>query len=1614
MASSNSDRQDALEPIYSINGWAGSTPSLRNGVRNRDRLPVIIKILINLGTEYCEGLVHRYFKSLMGEDELIVDVLTRGDDLYLVYRAVGHYDGTSLLTKSLTPESFIRRVKLAQQAMNHWHQYNLAHGALTLSKIRFSKNWQKAWLTDPDLRFLRESNLQPNIYHDYRNFIKIFHRILKFIDDPDGIAARFLLNLKPQITATRSKLAQKSDFYWPPEVYGRNELCEELRDSLITTGKQRIMIVGEPGIGKTTLLEALSHDLQLEDAWVVVTRFTQDGDSTAAVAEAFESIGEQILFSEPLLARRKAIQLRKAVGYAASLVAEIAPSFAVLWHEVNDRKDADKHANPKKILRLALARLLKYLTENNQLILLVEDAHLAGRSGKKLLRGLDLEQISLNIVGFARPAEQLKAFKHFKTIHLGGISCEDFAGLLNQITGIPLEDLKKLVDKLYLHFNGNPLHLRMALSALIDKKALWKSNEGIWQYDINKVEPVLLGMQPGEIIQARLALFDDPKQIFKILAVLEPPFTISLAASATGLTKGEITHFFRRAISAQLLKESGEAIIHDNVRQSLLKNLTREEEAKLNWQIGQRLYASPTDYKDTAKYLAKGVSYAETHSLEMGNIIPRILESLDKAINLGYIEDAELYSKVVSYALESGNIISDLEVKARVCLARVHILARSYQNAQHILATTVSKIGKKGAVALTAEQVHIFTLLGESDRALTTGLQALKALGINLNTGSAALQEIKELLEQVQQLLGKRVVFKRARRDFDHALQQLLASLLPLTYVSRADLFPGVVSQLVKQTIKHGITPDSVRGFTTLGQLACTSFNNAKLGMILGREAERIATKPGLSRYLPIVYSDLANFILPWSGNLLEVNTMNRRGMVAADELGEVQYSGYIRMHDVINRFAGGDRLPGLLKRVNSYINKVRRDKNALAIAMLEEASIGMRSILAAELIDYEHDDIVDAAPLTKVIHGLIRAYDFLLREQTRQADVHLQYAEKNLPAADGWLAPKILYIQLKSLFIVRSSGDSETIYDMLAEMDRLQLTTQTLQPVVDYLSCLLSIKKKNTWDAIRFAEIMLEEAESLGYRALAALCAEETSRFLALQGRESLSVSFQRRAAKFYHDWGLGWKAGRLGYGLELTVPRRTWYYPESLADWRPGLSGQSAITQVMIWLRDRVGASRVILAAYKQGVIELALQLKESEETLQNCQDNIFTLPRGMTKLLNKAMNTGKAECNKLMIAMPLSLGVKRFVVATDGAPPDFLKTVLSNGAERFISAALFDYIQRQETPSIRSLLQLLMTHLGDFYFLVDVEGNGIDLDGKKFPVPKTLRVATENIESSGNAEITNELWTPPESETGYYRFTGLPTGNIEWLNWDVACVLWVAKDMTDESLQAKNEAAIQEAELVKRLAAGLNHDMNNYLTAISGYVEMLSFKGKVDLSEGSLKEAVEGLRAISRRFYHLSQGQVSHIKPQSINLVPIVKGAGRYLKWLVPENCTFEIVVPDHPVYAVADVGAIDRILLNLVTNAKQALGEYDNYIGVKLVDAKKPAIEVEDNGSGIAPDQLESIFRPGFSGKGSSGLGLHIVKTEANAMSANISVQSTPGVGTVMRICFPASTPSDQTD
>ncbi|MFA6288096.1 MAG: ATP-binding protein [Opitutaceae bacterium] len=121
------------------------------------------------------------------------------------------------------------------------------------------------------------------------------------------------------------------------------------------------------------------------------------------------------------------------------------------------------------------------------------------------------------------------------------------------------------------------------------------------------------------------------------------------------------------------------------------------------------------------------------------------------------------------------------------------------------------------------------------------------------------------------------------------------------------------------------------------------------------------------------------------------------------------------------------------------------------------------------------------------------------------------------------------------------------------------------------------------------------------------------------------------------------------------------------------------------------------------------------------------------------------------------------------------------------------------------------------------------------------------------------------------------------------------------------------------------------------------------------------------------------------------------------------------PEGPVTAYADRGSVVQILINLITNAREAVEETQGTEKIILIgiartpDGEHTSVSVTDNGCGIASDQLVSIFSYGFTTKkGGHGFGLHNAANIARLMGGSLLVQSDgPGKGTTFTLMLPSS-------
>ena len=245
--------------------------------------------------------------------------------------------------------------------------------------------------------------------------------------------------------------------------------------------------------------------------------------------------------------------------------------------------------------------------------------------------------------------------------------------------------------------------------------------------------------------------------------------------------------------------------------------------------------------------------------------------------------------------------------------------------------------------------------------------------------------------------------------------------------------------------------------------------------------------------------------------------------------------------------------------------------------------------------------------------------------------------------------------------------------------------------------------------------------------------------------------------------------------------------------------------------------------------------------------------------------------------------------------------------------------------------------------------------------------------------------------------------------------------------ERLSLENQLIqAQKMEAVGLLAGGIAHDFNNILSAIVGYGYLLQTKMN---SDDPLREHVDQILVSADRATEVTHSLLAFsrkqiLNPKPININALMKRIEKLLFRLIGEDIELSTNLTDKDVISMADAGQIEQVLLNLATNARDAMPNGGHLTldtqRVELDDTfirshgyGEPGmftvISVSDTGSGMDKETMAKIFEPFFTTKEvekGTGLGLAMVYGIIKQHNGYINVYSEPGSGTTFRLYLPA--------
>jgi two-component system cell cycle sensor histidine kinase/response regulator CckA len=249
--------------------------------------------------------------------------------------------------------------------------------------------------------------------------------------------------------------------------------------------------------------------------------------------------------------------------------------------------------------------------------------------------------------------------------------------------------------------------------------------------------------------------------------------------------------------------------------------------------------------------------------------------------------------------------------------------------------------------------------------------------------------------------------------------------------------------------------------------------------------------------------------------------------------------------------------------------------------------------------------------------------------------------------------------------------------------------------------------------------------------------------------------------------------------------------------------------------------------------------------------------------------------------------------------------------------------------------------------------------------------------------------------------------------------------------EKLLSEQLIHSQKLESIGQLSGGLAHDLNNILSVINGCAMLHQMK---TVQTQDQARYIEEICAATERAAQLVKSLMAYSRRQAMDQIymelnQLMRRIASFISRIVNENIELEFSFAEQPLIVFVDPVQIEQVMLNLVTNARDAMpdgGKLQITVATELINevtctgyedikaGNYATILVSDTGTGMHEDTRRRIFDPFFTtkevGKG-TGLGLSMSMGIITQHGGSIDVRSTPGTGTDFKLFLPLDGTAD---
>ena len=735
---------------------------------------------------------------------------------------------------------------------------------------------------------------------------------------------------------------------------------------------QVILVSGEAGIGKTTLVRELQRPVTLAGGRFVEGKFGQFSRDTpyVALSQVLTAFGGEVLALPTRELDDWRDRLTSATAPNTGLLIELAPSLEVLTGPQPAVPELPPSEAERRLHDTLVRALTAVVDPDRPLVVFLDDlqwADLASLRALEAIWGAGSIRHTLFVCAYReeepgaeahlRPTLQLLEERRvpLTRTRLGALSSDEVTEILAGALRRSPDDLVPLAEVLHRLSGGNPFYLRHLTVRANESGAIWFDPEALeWEFDVASVGAMGLADNVASLLEREIgSQAGDVRICLAAAAQVGEAFGVRDLALATSLEPARIRQAVGVAIERHFLQPLDSdwwdqapdpdhafrfAFAHDKVQRAARSLLSDDEAARMHLALArgqaQRPDEEASHFRRAEHYLA--ASSLLTDAEERVHAARILLEAGSRAMGSAAHAPAHRYLEA---AVELGTALWDVEPETarrawQLAARAAWVAGRSDLIAEHV--STLRERASRPIERLQAEETVVQTRISEGDLhgALDTAVEVLREAGVDVPRHPTP-EDVSTAIGETLAMVGERDLDAIASLvcddDTERATRRLLVRICSAAYVAEPNILPLVACHLVRRTLTMGATPESAYGFAVFALCLCAGWLLGP-GTALGRMAIGLyhrfpdRTLEGAIRHVVNHYPRV------WDEPLREIYDESPDVIRALLGAGDLEYAGWSWHLRVVYGFFSGVPLDTLAEEVEEATSFMRRHSVVAAL----------------------------------------------------------------------------------------------------------------------------------------------------------------------------------------------------------------------------------------------------------------------------------------------------------------------------------------------------------------------------------------------------------------------------------------------------------------------------------------------------------------------------------------------------------------------------------------------------------------------------------------------------------------------------------------------------------